>query len=305
VRSRVQQSQAAIATASDEMQLAQSKATMQARLHPRNPNPSYPEGFGTPHGSRELSSELVVWYYPPGRPCQRENNRKGFATRPMRLIEYWIGRLFGLFLLHPFVSVACVVLFALGLVLADRLLFPATGSLSAWELACKEFLGLFLHVPIAIALGGAFVLGTGLVVGRLLFPVSSHLLDLLVFLFGSIFWGALLGFVVCQFARHRSARWVGAIGLLYLIVESAWFISLHWNSPYYRARGGPFRYEFEQLFTANRTDSGWEQLFVTMPVMCCIGYSLGAWLALKMGNEADSGEKAPAVASASETSKLP
>ena len=208
----------------------------------------------------------------------------------MPLIQHWIGRLFGLFLFHPFVSVACVVLFALGLVLADRLLFPATGSLSARERACKEFLGLFLHVPIAVLLGSAFVFGTGLVVGRLLFPVRSHLPDLLVFLLGSIFWGALLGFVVCQFARHRSARWVGAVGLLYLIVESAWDISNHWNSPYYRALGGPFRYEFEQLFTTNRTDSGWEQLFVTMPVMCCIGYSLGAWIALKMRNEPDSCE---------------
>jgi|ERR1700722_4681330 hypothetical protein len=205
----------------------------------------------------------------------------------MRLIQRWIGRLFRLFLFHPFVTVGCVVLFALGLVLADRLLFPATRKLSVWERVCEELLGLFLHLPVAIALGGAFVFGTDLVVGRLLFPVSSHLPDLLVSLLGSIFWGALLGFLVCQFARHHAARWVGAVGLLYLIVESAWDISNHWNSPYYRAHGGPFRYEFEQLFTANRTDSGWEQLFVTMPVMCCIGYSLGAWLALKTGDVRD------------------
>jgi hypothetical protein len=203
----------------------------------------------------------------------------------MRLIQHWIGRLFGLFLFHPFVSVGCVVLFALGLVLADRLLFPATRSLSEWERACKEFLGLFLHVPIAVVLGGAFVFATDLVLVPS--PVKSHLPELLVSLLGSIFWGALLGFLVCQFARHRAAHWVGAVGLLYLIVESALDISLYWNSPYYRARGGPFRYEFEQLFTTNRTDSGWEQLFVTMPVMCCIGYSLGACLALKTGDVRD------------------
>jgi hypothetical protein len=203
----------------------------------------------------------------------------------MPLIQHWIGRLFGLFLRHPFVSVACVVFFALGLVLVDRLLFPPTRSLSAATRVCKELLGLFLHVPVAIVLGGAFVFVTDLVLNP--FSIKSHLPELLVFLFGSIFWGALLGFVVCQFARHRSARWVGAIGLLYLIVECAWDIGLHWNSSYYRGRGGPFRYEFEQLFTTNRTDSGWEQLFVTMPVMCCIGYSLGAWLALKIGNTMD------------------
>ena len=217
------------------------------------------------------------------------------ATGPMPLIQSWIGRLFGLFFSHPFLTGAIVVLLALGLVLADRLLFPATRKLSVRERVCKELLGLFLHLSVAIVLGGAFVLGTDLVVGRLLFPERSHLPELLVFLFGSIFWGAMLGFVVCQFARHRSARWVGALGLLYLIVESAWLISGYWNSPYYRAHGGPFRYEFGQLFTADCGECGWERLFVTVPVMCCLGYSLGAWLALKMGNEADSGEKAAAV----------
>jgi hypothetical protein len=46
------------------------------------PNPSNPEESGTPHGSRELSSELVVWYYGPGRHADGENiETKGFATR--------------------------------------------------------------------------------------------------------------------------------------------------------------------------------------------------------------------------------
>jgi hypothetical protein len=53
-----------------------------ALVHPANSNPSNPEGFGTPHGSRELSSELVVWYYRPGRHADGENiETKGFATR--------------------------------------------------------------------------------------------------------------------------------------------------------------------------------------------------------------------------------
>ena len=63
------------------MQLSESIAASEAWLHPENPNPSNPEGFGTPHGSRELSSELVVWYYPPGRHVNAKNNKKGFATR--------------------------------------------------------------------------------------------------------------------------------------------------------------------------------------------------------------------------------
>ena len=78
---RSQQRHTTITTANNEMQLAQSIAASEAWLHPRNPNPSNPEGFGTPHGSRELSSELVVWYYPPGRHVNAKNNKKGFATR--------------------------------------------------------------------------------------------------------------------------------------------------------------------------------------------------------------------------------
>jgi hypothetical protein len=194
-----------------------------------------------------------------------------------------VGRLFGLFFFHPFLTLASVVLLALGLMLADRLLFPATRPLSVAERVCKELLALFLHVPVAILVGGAFVFGTGLALDRLLFPQRSLLPGLLVSLFGSILWGALLGFLVCQFARHRSARWVGAVGLLWFIVYNAWELNFIWHSPYYRALpGGPFRYEFEQLFTTKCTDSEcWEQLFVTVPVLCCIGYSLGAWLALK------------------------
>jgi hypothetical protein len=79
---RSQQRHATITTASNEVQLAQSITASQALFHPENPNPSTPEGFGTPHGSRELSSELVVWYYPPGRHVNDENiETKGFATR--------------------------------------------------------------------------------------------------------------------------------------------------------------------------------------------------------------------------------
>ena len=80
-----QQSRTAITTASNKVQLTESIAAAQAWFHAENPNPSDPEGFGTPHGSRELSSELVVWYYPPGRHVNAKNNKKGFATRPMRL----------------------------------------------------------------------------------------------------------------------------------------------------------------------------------------------------------------------------
>jgi hypothetical protein len=74
---RAQQRRAAITTACNKVQLAQPIAASQALLHPENTNPSYPEGFGTPHGSRELSSELVVWYYPPGRNVNAKIIRKG------------------------------------------------------------------------------------------------------------------------------------------------------------------------------------------------------------------------------------
>jgi hypothetical protein len=80
---RPQQRRATITTASNKVQLPQSIAASQALFHPKNSNPSNPEGFGTPHGSRELSSELLVWYYPPERHVNEENiETKGFATRP-------------------------------------------------------------------------------------------------------------------------------------------------------------------------------------------------------------------------------
>jgi hypothetical protein len=74
---------ATVTTAGNKVQLTQPITASQALFHPENPNPSKPEGFATPHGSRELSSELVVWYYPPGRHVNAKNNKKGFATRQL------------------------------------------------------------------------------------------------------------------------------------------------------------------------------------------------------------------------------
>jgi hypothetical protein len=64
-----------------KVQLTQSIAASQALLHAQNPNPSHTRRVRHPHGSSELSSELVVWYYPPGRHVNAKNNKKGFATR--------------------------------------------------------------------------------------------------------------------------------------------------------------------------------------------------------------------------------
>jgi hypothetical protein len=50
----------------------------------RHINPDHIEikVFATPHGSRELNSELLVWYYPPRRHVKGENiETKGLATR--------------------------------------------------------------------------------------------------------------------------------------------------------------------------------------------------------------------------------
>ncbi|MGD0401614.1 MAG: hypothetical protein ABSB66_00330 [Candidatus Acidiferrales bacterium] len=84
---RPQQMHTTITTAGNKVQMAQSITASQALFHPENPNPSNPEGFGTPHGPRELSSELVVWYYPLCRHVNGENiETKGFATR--QIIAY-------------------------------------------------------------------------------------------------------------------------------------------------------------------------------------------------------------------------
>jgi hypothetical protein len=65
----------------------------EALFHPESPNPSDLEGFGTPHGSRELSSELVVWYYPPGRHVNAKNNKNGFAIRQQVLDIHYLTRI--------------------------------------------------------------------------------------------------------------------------------------------------------------------------------------------------------------------
>jgi hypothetical protein len=82
---RAQHRPTTITTASNKAQLAQSIAASQALLHRRKPEPFNPRRVRHPHGSRELSSELVVWYYPPGRHVNAKNNKKGSATRPFTL----------------------------------------------------------------------------------------------------------------------------------------------------------------------------------------------------------------------------
>ena len=50
-----------------------------------NPHPSKNEECGTrPHGSRKLSSELVVWYYPPGRHQEDKYRNERLRHPPMR-----------------------------------------------------------------------------------------------------------------------------------------------------------------------------------------------------------------------------
>lgn len=56
---------------------------LQRLLHSKYSLPSHPKRPATPHRPRELSSELVVWYYPPCHHVNGENiNAKGFATFP-------------------------------------------------------------------------------------------------------------------------------------------------------------------------------------------------------------------------------
>jgi hypothetical protein len=140
----------------------------------------------------------------------------------------------------------------------------------------------FIHLPLALV--------GGFIVGR----IGASLVGILLTGFGTVATIAsavfaftltvLLGFVANQFMQHRSASWVGALGLVWFVVAASWDILSYRHSSFYRARtGGHFiSAEFIMLFSPHcgeRWDAeecGLEQLLVTVPVLISVAYSLGA-----------------------------
>jgi len=119
----------------------------------------------------------------------------------------------------------------------------------------------------------------------------------------SIFWGTplLSGFFINRSARSRAACRVWAVGLLFLLAVVIWDVSIFRRSQYYqKLTGGQFfSYESNQLFGLDPGKwgkrDGLEELFVVVPVLGSIAYSLGAWFALRDGphSETETGVISP------------
>ena len=91
-------------------------------------------------------------------------------------------------------------------------------------------------------------------------------------------WCAFLGFFMNRYVRHRSASWIGTIGIVYMTVVVVWDFTATGHSEFVRSLpGGFWRDEFDQLFTSKCSASEClGQLFATMPSLALISYSIGA-----------------------------
>lgn len=152
----------------------------------------------------------------------------------------------------------------------------------------EEVIALVVHFPISI-------FGTVLVAAVLSWPVAAIFSRLgarridFATAYNPFLWvsGILLGLLINRFAHHRSAYWAGTLALLLMFAVMVWDISIYKRSGYYGAltHGHYWRYEFGQLFSrgdASCSDSEClGKLFITVPVVASVAYSIGAWLALR------------------------
>lgn len=152
------------------------------------------------------------------------------------------------------------------------------------ELPPKRCSVSFLHALFAL-IGGAVV---GLLLGgltvRIVYFVTG--LDVLREIISPFYWlwVSLLGFLVNIYTHNRSAAWIGILGLIYMGAMVLWDFSVIGHSDYYlRLPGGPWQYEWNQLFTSKCSDSEClGELLITAPTLALISYSIGAAIALRV-----------------------
>jgi|GEM_PF-7014398 len=147
-----------------------------------------------------------------------------------------------------------------------------------------EILALFLHVPLAMAVGTLIGVVLRLIVGGLL-GFRTQLPDLGVF--NPLLWGSslFLGALINRRTHHRSAYWVAGVGCSYLLAVFLSDVSGFAHSEYYRgvSSGHYLRYEYHLLFSpACDGDKCLGQILVTLPFLNSIAYSVGAWLGLRV-----------------------
>jgi hypothetical protein len=151
----------------------------------------------------------------------------------------------------------------------------------------KELMELPVHFLTATILGTilSFLLAIGTAVAlspfKIRLPELAPIFDPFVWLAGLI-----LGFLMNRFRRHRSACFVGALGMALFFLLMLWEVSLIKYSPGYSARiGGHYwQYEYDHMLSPHNKNPDGEEylgkfLFGT-PALCSVAYSIGAWLAL-------------------------
>jgi hypothetical protein len=143
--------------------------------------------------------------------------------------------------------------------------------------------GLLLHTFLAIVGSTAI----SFLAMALLGP-SEVLLDYIPFLLFPLSWGPgfALGFFVNRAKRNRAACWAWP-------VSTAWLAYLIWDEcrafrfpPWFPPRGDFVHRAWHMFFTSFKDAEAWggsslELIFGTLPAVGAIGYSLGAWVALR------------------------
>jgi hypothetical protein len=147
------------------------------------------------------------------------------------------------------------------------------------RLISREIFGLFLHVPLAMVGGTcAGILLDALFLEPALTPLALHRLSKLGF-YNPIFWvtSPLLGLLVNYRTRHRSAYCVCIVGIAYLLFTL-----------------GQYKHGLQMVFSTDCTDGEClEWLFVTLPFLNSIAYSVGAWFGFRFAQETNRRKSAP------------
>ncbi|MGD0163413.1 MAG: hypothetical protein ABSB39_13175 [Candidatus Sulfotelmatobacter sp.] len=107
--------------------------------------------------------------------------------------------------------------------------------------------------------------------------------------FNPLLWlvGVLFGFLINRSRRHRSACFVGVLGLALLFLFMLWEVSAIKRSPGYSRRiGGHYwQYEYDHMLSPHNKNADGEEylgkLLFTTPALSSVAYSIGAVLALR------------------------
>jgi hypothetical protein len=133
----------------------------------------------------------------------------------------------------------------------------------------NEFLGFPIHQLLAVGLCPIVSFLIVFVVGLAAIHFSASLYSLLLrSLFSPFYWGAavLIGFWFNRRMRHNSACWV-------------WVLPVVASSLLLKRYSVPAAEYYEVLLTCR--DECLAAMFLTLPSMNCIAYSIGAWFALR------------------------